>query len=107
MKGRWAQGALLPSVDSDSERLHWLPLVGAYSPDVGDDSPVLTLIALRVLRWAGYDQEGERGEQYAAPAADLSTGDADPADLAGAPTLETNPINEIPPTSEMPIVPRA
>lgn len=106
-KGRWAQGALLPSVDSDSERLHWLPLVGAYSPDVGDDSPVLTLIALRVLRWAGYDQEGERGEQGAAPAADLSTGDADPADLAGAPTLETNPINEIPPTSEMPIVPRA
>lgn len=97
-KGRWAQGALLPGIDSDSERLHWLPMVGAFSPEVGDDSPVLTLMALRVLRWAGYDQGADSG---AAP-----TSDEAPIDLLDEPPLETNPINEIPPTSEMPIVPR-
>lgn len=52
-EGRWAQGALHPGLDGEREREHWATLAPGVGEAVGDDSPVITLRAWRILRWAG------------------------------------------------------
>ncbi|MGY6498612.1 MAG: hypothetical protein ACXIUP_10340 [Microcella sp.] len=51
--GRWQQGALHPGLDGEREREHWAGRAPGVGESVGTDSPVITLRARRILRWAG------------------------------------------------------
>jgi hypothetical protein len=54
-EGRWSQGAVHPGLESERERDYWNGRAPGVGEAVGDDSPVITLHALRILRWAGRD----------------------------------------------------